>query len=244
MDARILSLKPPRVPKKEPTLYHRHTFATVAGFATCRERGWPPHRRAGGRGPPPGANVSLSRGHVPPAGPERCRNVMRRFWIMGLAAIAGVLLFLAAVAGWHALTAGFRSVSCGTRIVPRCFGGVTDNDFQRPLEDAGFRCDIVHGTDSSIERCTDAAQWVDIQPMGQLVSYAVANAPQGAVPSSYRVLFETVARTPFPRDSALAERAQHWVDANLDGRDHDTNIADYSYTLSRGIGWPRLVVQA
>ncbi len=167
----------------------------------------------------------------------------RRFWIVGLAVVV-VALPLAVVAGWAALTAGVRSVSCGTLIVPRCFGGVTAGDFERPLEDGGFRCSFVHGVEHSGDSCTDGAQLVVIELMGQLVSSAIANAPADAVPSSYRTMFETVARTPFPRDATLGGRALHWVDANLDGRDHQTYIADYSYTLSSRIGWPRLIVEA
>jgi hypothetical protein len=174
-------------------------------------------------------------------------EMRRLLLILGLAAAVVVALPLAVVAvraGWGATWGDNHSVSCGAFVVPRCFGGVTAEEFERPLEDAGFRCGFVQGMEHSIYRCTNEREFVDIAANGPLVSYVVANSSGGGPTSSYRTMFETVATAPFPHDGALAQRVRSWIDANLDSRGHQTSVAGYAYVLDVRPPWPRLWVEA
>jgi hypothetical protein len=56
-------------------------------------------------------------------------------------------------------------------------------------------------------------------------------------------MFEIVAPSPFPRDAPHARRARSWIDANLDGRAHQTTIGGYYYSVGAQ-PWSTLAILA
>jgi hypothetical protein len=143
------------------------------------------------------------------------------------------------------------SIACGQAWFPRCFSGVTVDDFERPLIDLGYDCQRAFGVEHSNIRCSPPGPAgspisgldVRIELAGRLVSLVVAQAC-GAVPDDQVLAaFVAYARVPFPSDPTRALRAVSWIEASRDGREHHVTMAGYLFTLQRS-GCERLGIRA
>ena len=84
-----------------------------------------------------------------PAGSRRSDHLIAAALAIGLLAILVAIVAGRSVAGARA---DDLSAPCGPTasfLAPRCFGGVTEDDVERPLAVLGFACTVAHGVDHS-----------------------------------------------------------------------------------------------
>jgi hypothetical protein len=167
---------------------------------------------------------------------------MRRLPVVTLLMLA--VLCAAAVGGCGQPKADDLSVPCRPAHGPfavRCIGGVSVADVERVLGGIGYDCQVLHGVDHSVDRCRPgpagpgAGGVVDIDG-SQLLGGLMASGCGMPGNDQVRALFETVARIPYPTASRDADRAASWVDANLDGREHQTWLRGYLYAVGQRPG--------